>query len=80
MSTNIETTTSTNNAKISTTAGKWLGWIGLCLGVLGFFWLRIWFGIPALILGVIGLFSDQKKLNIFTVVVGAVAIILGIVL
>jgi len=79
MSKDVETG-EVKKSSISENAGKWLGWIGLVLGVLGFFWLRIWFGVAAVIMGAIGLASPQKKLNTVTVVAGAVAIALGIAL
>lgn len=48
--------------KVSTTTGQWLGWIGIVLAIIGFFWQPVWMGVIALILGIVGLFSDQKAL------------------
>jgi hypothetical protein len=66
-------------AKIGSTAGKWLGWLGICIGAVGFFWQGIILGLCAAVLGIIGLFSEQRKLNIVTVIVGVVAFIISIV-
>ncbi|UUX33698.1 C4-dicarboxylate ABC transporter [Fundicoccus culcitae] len=61
--------------EISEQAGKWLGWIGIIVGVIGFFWQPVWMGIIAIVLGVIGLFSEQKTLNWAAIIVGAVVLI-----
>ncbi len=63
---------------MSENLGKWLGWIGIVLGVVGLFWQPILFGTIAVLAGIIGLFSPQKKLNWITIVIGAVALIIGI--
>lgn len=64
---------------ISTNAGKWLGYIGIVLAVIAFFWQPIWMSIIALVLGVIGLFSDQKTVNWIAIAVAVVALIVAIV-
>lgn len=64
---------------MSEKTGKLLGWIGIVVGVVGFFWLSIWLGIVSLCAGIAGLFSPQKKLNGIAVAAGAVALIIGIV-
>lgn len=64
---------------MSNNVGKLLGWIGILVGVIGFFWLPIWMGAIAIVAGIIGLFSPQKKLNWITVAVGVVTLIIGIV-
>lgn len=79
MSVNTEVE-NTQTEKISTKAGKWLGWIGIVVGIIGFFWMRIVLGAIAAVLGVIGVFSSEKTLNIIAIVAGAIAIVLGIVL
>lgn|GEM_PF-564732 len=79
--TNVTTQTDVKTeSRLNDTAGKWLGWVGIVVGVVGFFWLRVWLGAIAAILGVIGLFSPQKKLSWVAIAAGVVAIILGIVL
>ncbi|MDI6618851.1 MAG: hypothetical protein QME45_09290 [Clostridiales bacterium] len=69
-----ETTKSTTSGK----AGNILGWIGLILGVIAFFWQPVFLGIVAIVLGLIGVFSPKKVLNIITMVVGVVALIIGL--
>ncbi len=64
---------------ISTTAGQWLGWIGIIVGVIGFFWQPLWLGLAAIVLGIIGLFSDQKTLNWVAIVAGAISLIIYMV-
>lgn len=66
--------------QITEDVGKWLGWSGIAVGVVGFFWLHIWLGAAAIVLGVVGLFSPQKILNSVAIAAGAVALILGFVL
>jgi uncharacterized membrane protein HdeD (DUF308 family) len=68
-----------NNSKISGKVGKWLGWIAIILGIIGFFWQPIWMGVCAIVLSVIGLFSPERKLNIVALIVGVVALIVGLV-
>lgn len=68
------------NNKISENAGTWIGWIGLVISVIGFFWLRIWLGAVGVIMGIVGLFSPKKTLNIVTIIAGVIAIVLGLVL
>ena len=65
--------------KMSEKVGKWLGWIGIILGVIGFFWQPIWMGAVAIVAGIVGLFSPQKKLNWVAIVAGVVALIIGII-
>jgi len=79
-STESKTKNKEGGSSMNNNVGKWLGWIGIVVGVIGFFWLRIWLGVAAVILGVIGMFSPQKKLNVVTIVAGIIAIILGIIL
>jgi len=68
-----------SNDGLSETAGNWLGWIGIIAGIIGFFWQPVWMGIIGIVLGVIGLFSPQKGVNWGAIVVGAIALIIGIV-
>ncbi|MDD2235285.1 MAG: hypothetical protein PHZ11_07545 [Desulfitobacteriaceae bacterium] len=72
-------TESGGNAKFSDTTGKWLGWIAIIIGVIGFLWQPIWMGAIAIICGIIGLFSPQKILNWVAIGVGAIAIIIGLI-
>lgn len=67
------------NTKISDTAGKWLGWIAIIIGVIGFFWQPIWMGSIAIIVGIIGLLSPQKTLNWIAIAVGVIAVIIGLI-
>ncbi|EKU93636.1 Uncharacterised protein [Alloiococcus otitis] len=68
-----------NNSGLSDTAGLWLGWIGIIVGVIGFFWQPIWLGIIAAVLGIIGLFSPQKGVNWAAIIIGVIALIIGLV-
>ncbi|UUX33699.1 DUF308 domain-containing protein [Fundicoccus culcitae] len=61
--------------EISETTGQWLGWIGIIVGIIGFFWQPVWMGIIAIVLGIIGLFSDQKTLNWIAIIVGAAVLL-----
>lgn len=65
-------------SKVSENAGKWLGWIGIIAGVIGFFWQHIWMGVIGLVLGIIGCFSPKRNLNIVAIVIGVIALIIGI--
>lgn len=64
---------------MSITVGKYLGWIGIIVGVIGFFWMPITLGIIAIVLGIIGLFSPEKTMGIFAIIVGVLALIIGII-
>lgn len=64
---------------MSETFGKYLGWIGIVIGVVGFFWMPITLGIIAIVLGIIGLFSQERTINIVTIIVGVLALIIGII-
>ena len=64
---------------MSETVGKYLGWIGIVIGVVGFFWMPITLGIIAIALGIIGLFSQERTINIITIIVGVLALIIGII-
>lgn len=64
---------------ISETAGQWLGWIGIILAVIGFFWQPVLMGIVSIVLGVIGLASQQKGLNWTAIVLGAIVLIMTMV-
>jgi hypothetical protein len=65
------------NETISPTAGNWLGWIGIILGVIGFFWQPVWMGIIAIVLGIIGLFSPKKGVNWAAIIIGIIVLIVG---
>ena len=64
---------------LSNTAGLWVGWIGIIIGVIGFFWQPVWLGIIALVLGIINLFSPQKALAWVAIAIGAIALIIAMV-
>lgn len=65
--------------KIDEKTGKTLGWLGIALGVIGFFWASIWMGVLSIVAGVVGLTSPTKTLNWVAVVCGVIALIIGIV-
>lgn len=71
--------TENTDTRLSDTAGKWFGWIGIIVAIIGFFWQPIWMGVIALVLGIIGLFSPQKTLNWVTIIAGAIVLIYGLV-
>ena len=61
------------------TIGKYLGWIGIIVGVIGFFWMPISLGIAAVVIGIIGLFSPERTINIVAIIVGVLALVIGLV-
>ena len=61
------------------TIGKYLGWIGIIVGVIGFFWMPIALGIAAIVIGIIGLFSPERTINIVAIIVGVLALVIGLV-
>lgn len=65
---------------LSGDVGKWLGWIGIIVGIIGFFWLPTWMGVTAIVLGIIGLFSAQKTLSIVAIVAGVIALFIAWIL
>jgi hypothetical protein len=67
-----------DETSLSNSAGLWLGWIGIILGVIGFFWLPIWMSIGAILLGIIGLFSPQKVLNWIAIILGVVVLLIAL--
>lgn len=67
------------DTRISDNAGKWLGWIGIIVAIIGFFWEPVWMGVIALVLGIIGVFSPQKALNWVAIVAGIIVLIFGLV-
>ncbi len=60
-------------------AGKWLGWIGIVVAVVGFFTAHLVLGVIGLVLGIIGLFSPSKGVNWFAIICGIIAIIINYV-
>lgn len=67
-----------NKKQMSEAAGNWLGWLGIIVGVIGFFWQHIWMGGITIVLGIIGCFSPKKSLNTVAIVIGAIALIIGL--
>jgi len=79
---------------MSNNVGKWIGWSGIGVGAAviimeiiwwaakfaSMSWLFICLGAAAAIAGIAGCYYPQKILNVIAIVVGAVAVILGIVL
>lgn len=66
------------NDGLSETAGNWLGWIGVILAIIGFFWQPVWMGVIAVILGIIGLFSPKKGVNWAAIILGVIVLIVGL--
>lgn len=61
---------------ISSTAGLWLGIIGIILGIVAFFWQPVWMSVIGIVLGIIGCFApDQLWLNIAAIAVSVIALI-----
>jgi hypothetical protein len=40
--------------------GRWLGWIGIALAIIGFFYAPVWMGSIAVILGLVRLATSNK--------------------
>ena len=57
------------------TTGSWVGWIGILLGAISFFWQPLWMGIAAVVLGIIGLTSPSKGGNGGAIIIGAISLI-----
>ena len=73
------TNVQTEEHKINETAGAWFGWIGIILAVIGFWWQPIVLPIAGLVLGVLAILSPKKTVGWIFVIVGAVALIVGLV-
>lgn len=73
------TNVQTEEYKINETAGAWFGWIGIILAVIGFWWQPIVLPIVGLVLGVLAILSPKKTVGWISVIVGAVALIVGLV-
>ncbi|MZQ86245.1 C4-dicarboxylate ABC transporter [Paenibacillus sp. 5J-6] len=58
------------------TTGKWLGWIGIILAVIGFFYAPVWMGSFAVVLGLICLATPKKGLAWWSVALGVMAFII----
>ncbi|MDQ0875909.1 hypothetical protein QFZ77_004568 [Paenibacillus sp. V4I3] len=56
--------------------GKWLGWIGIVLAIIGFFYAPIWMGSIAVILGLICLATPKKGLAWWSIGLGVMALII----
>lgn len=56
--------------------GKWLGWIGIVLAIIGFFYAPVWMGSIAVILGFICLATPKKGLAWWSIVLGLIAFII----
>ncbi|MFF2753248.1 hypothetical protein ACFVR1_05770 [Psychrobacillus sp. NPDC058041] len=56
--------------------GMWIGWIGIVLAVVGFFYYPMILGGGAVVLGLVGLTSPQKFLAWISIVLGAIAFFL----
>jgi hypothetical protein len=55
--------------------GKVLGWLGIVVAVIGFFYAPIWLGCIAVVLGLITLASPQKILAWVAVVLGVIVLL-----
>ena len=56
--------------------GMWIGWIGIVLAIVGFFYYPMILGAGAVVLGLVGLTSPQKFLAWISIVLGAIAFFL----
>lgn len=56
--------------------GMWIGWIGIVLAIVGFFYYPMILGASAVVLGLVGLTSPQKFLAWISIVLGAIAFFL----
>lgn len=65
--------------RINDNGGKWFGWLAIIAAVIGLFWEPIWMGTVAIVLAAIGLFSPQKTLNGFGIILGVLALIIGLI-
>lgn len=55
--------------------GKIIGWVGIVVAVVGFFFAPVWLGIIGIVLGLITLASPQKALAWIAVVVGVIVLV-----
>ena len=62
---------------MSEKTGVTLGWIGLIVGVIGFFVWQFWLGAIAIIFGLAGLFAPKKALPWLAVAAGVISVIIG---
>ncbi|MDQ0199776.1 hypothetical protein [Neobacillus ginsengisoli] len=63
---------------MSDMTGKLLGWLGIVVGVVGFFFAPIWLGIIAVVLGLISLASPQKVLAWLAIIIGVIVLLIQI--
>jgi len=61
---------------MSKMAGLWIGWLGVIVAVVGFFFVPYWLGVIAIFLGLIVLASPQKALGWSSLVLGIIAILI----
>jgi hypothetical protein len=60
------------------TSGDVFGWIGIVMGIIGFFILGIILGLVAIVFGVIAIAKDSKALGAVALVIGLVDVIFAI--
>jgi hypothetical protein len=63
---------------MSDMTGKVLGWLGIVVGVIGFFFAPIWLGIIAVVLGLITFASPQKVLAWLAIIIGVIVLLIQI--
>ena len=56
--------------------GKIIGWLGIVVGVVGFFYAPLWLGAIGVVLGLITLASPQKILAWISVVIGVIVLLI----
>ena len=56
--------------------GKILGWIGIVVAVVGFFFAPVWLGVIGVVLGLITLASPQKVLGWVAVVIAVIELLI----
>lgn len=54
-------------------SARWMGWMALAAGVLGFFFAPFLLGAAAVILGLITVFSQANNLGWFAIGIGVLA-------
>ncbi|MDP4162363.1 MAG: C4-dicarboxylate ABC transporter [Bacillota bacterium] len=55
---------------------KLLAWLGIVVGVIGFFFAPIWLGIVAVVLGLVSLASSQKVLAWLAIIIGVIVLLI----
>lgn len=64
------------NRTMGSSAGVWIGLLGVIVAVVSFFWLHTLLGIVAVILGIVVLFTPQKPLGWISLVLGVISLLI----